>query len=98
MGQDAVLVPKYPHMASQSAPKSGLGGVLEPYWRPLGPSWKHLEASWGHLGTSRTYLGASWAILEASWRRLGAPKSMARVDLAPGGGYAAATPGFIWKD
>ena len=75
LGQDAVLVPKYIHMASQNAPKSGLGGVLEPSWRPLGPSWKHHEASWGHLGASRTYLGASWAILEASWRRLGASKS-----------------------
>ena len=75
LSQDAVLVPKYIHMASQNAPKSGLGGVLQPSWRPLGPSWKHHEASWGHLGASRTYLGASWAILEASWRRLGAPKS-----------------------
>ena len=27
--QDAVWVPTYPHMASQNAPKSGLGGVLE---------------------------------------------------------------------
>ena len=67
LGQDAVLVPKYIHMASQNAPKSGLGGVLEPSWRPLGPSWKHHEAFRGDLRASRTYFGASLAILEASW-------------------------------
>ena len=92
LGQDAVLLPKHIHMASQNAPKSGLGGVLEPSWRPLGPSWKHHEASWGHLGASRTYLGASWAILEASWRRLGAPKSIARINSGRGGGCAGPPP------
>ena len=55
-----------------------LGGILKPLGGILGASWK--------------YVGASWAILEASWRRLGAQKSMASVDLAPGGGGAGATP------
>ena len=102
--QDAIFVPTCPHMASQNAPKTCLGGVLEPLGLvlgPLWPSWRHLEASWRHLGASWAYLGASWPILEASWRRLGAPKSMARVQnpsdaLVPGrgGGGAAATPGL----
>ena len=55
--QDAVWVPTCPHMASQNAPKSGLGGVLEPLGAVLGASWAVLEAAWA-------VLGPSWVVLE----------------------------------
>ena len=43
--QDAVWVPTDPHVASQTAPKSSLGGVLEPLGAVLGASSAVLEAS-----------------------------------------------------
>ena len=43
--QDAVLVPTCRHMASQNAPNSGFGGVLQPLRVVLGASWAILEAS-----------------------------------------------------
>ena len=95
--QDAILVPTCPHMASQNAPKTRLGGVLGPLGPVLGASWPVLEASWALLEASWPILAPSWRILEASWGVLEASwasksHGMRVVPLGPGPGAGSQRP------